>query len=144
MKEQVPWAERGSRFTVAFEQEVTWLVQRGDLSAVAEYFRITWRSVRRIIRRVVEQKWNDRERLDGLYSYKREGCAKKFLEGWARQDMWSKLEPINCVARMIRAHFDGVVSWVTWGISNGRLEGTSSGSALTGGGLRLARCSLLW
>lgn len=284
VKEKVPWAERGSRFTVAFEQEVTWLAQRGDLSAVADYFRITWRSVRRIIRRVVAQKWDERERLDGLrvmgvdeisyrkrhryltvvvnhltgrvvwagkdrkaktllrffrklgperaaeleavsmdmwqpymavvnkkaaqarvifdrfhivqhlnkavdetrrdlvrkltgqarknlkntkfpllrakknrtdkdlrvleqqvqanrplyramllrddfmdlYSYKREGWAKKFLEGWLRQAMWSKLEPIKRVARMIRAHFDGVVAWVTWGISNGRLEGTNN------------------
>ena len=40
VREKVPWAD----FTKSFEQEVAWL---------ALYFRVTWRSVRRIIQRVV-------------------------------------------------------------------------------------------
>jgi transposase len=282
--EQVPWAQHASRFTVAFEGEVAWLAQRVDLSAVADYFRVTWRSVRRILHRVVEQQWDEQQRLDGLrvigvdeisyrkrhryltvvvnhltgrvvwagkdrkaktllrffrklgperaaeleavsldmwepylsvvrkkaaqarvifdrfhvvwhlnqavdetrrqlvrelkgqarrdlkntkfpllkakhnrteqdrqvleeqvranrplyramllrddfmdlYTYKREGWANKFLHGWLRRAMRSKLEPIKRVAKMIRNHFDGVVGWVTWSISNGRLEGTNN------------------
>lgn len=282
--EQVPWAQHASRFTVGFEREVAWLAQRVDLSAVADYFRVTWRSVRRIVHRVVEQEWDEQQRLDGLrvigvdeisyrkrhryltvvvnhltgrvvwagkdrkaktllrffrklgperaaeleavsldmwepylsvvrkkaaqarvifdrfhvvwhlnqavdetrrqlvrklkgqarrdlkntkfpllkakhnrtdqdrqvleeqvranrplyramllrddfmdlYTYKREGWAKKFLHGWLRRAMRSKLEPIKRVAKMIRNHFDGVVGWVTSRISNGRLEGTNN------------------
>ncbi len=282
--EQVPWAEVGGRFTRAFEQQVAWLAQRSDLTAVAEYFRISWATVRNIVQRVVEVEWNDDQRLDGLrvigvdeisyrrhhkyltvivdhltgqvvwagkdrkvktllrffrqlgperaaqleaistdmwepysivlrkkapqarvifdrfhivrhlnnavtkvrqqlirdadpltrrrlkntrfpvlkspqsrtakdrrvleeqvranrqlyramllkddfmdlYAYRREGWAKRFLEGWLRRAMYSRIEPIKKVARMIRNHLDGVLGWVQWRISNGRLEGMNN------------------
>ena len=57
---------KGSRFTKSFEQEVAWLAQRTDVSAVANYFRVTWRSVRRIIQRVVAEQRDERRELDGL------------------------------------------------------------------------------
>ncbi len=60
------WADKGSRFTKSFEQEVAWLAQRTDVSAVANYFRVTWRSVRRIIQRVVAEQRDERRELDGL------------------------------------------------------------------------------
>lgn len=44
-----------------------------------------------------------------LYTYEREGWAKKFLEGWLHRALRSRLEPMKRVARMIREHFDGVV-----------------------------------
>jgi transposase len=282
--ERVPWAAAGSRFTRDFEQQVAWLAQRCDLTAVAEYFRISWSSVRRIVDRVVERAWDADSALDGLrvigvdeisyrrhhnyltvvvdhvsgrvvwagkdrkvktllrffrklgperaaqleaisadmweaylivlrrkapqariifdrfhivrhlndavtkvrqqlirdadpqtrrdlkntrfpvlklpasrtpkdrqvleeqvrgnrklyramllkddfmdlYCYRREGWARRFLEGWLQRAMYSKLEPIKKVARMIRNHLDGVVGWVGWQISNGRLEGMNN------------------
>ena len=66
VREKVPWADKGSRFTKSFEQEVAWLAQRTDVSAVANYFRVTWRSVRRIIQRVVAEQRDERRELDGL------------------------------------------------------------------------------
>ena len=60
------WADKGSRFTKSFEQEVAWLAQRTDVSVVANYFRVTWRSVRRIIQRVVAEQRDERRELDGL------------------------------------------------------------------------------
>ena len=279
--EEVEWAKPGSRFTRAFEQEVAWLAQRADLSAVAAQFRITWRSVRRIIETVVEERmgedrwkdlwligvdelgyrrhhsyltivvnhmsgkvvwvgkdrkaetlekffaelgperagqidavtmdmwepyvtvirqrapqaervydrfhivrhlnkavdairWDLVRRLRGaarrdlrntkfpllrsrenrtredwailedqvranrplyrgmllkddfmdLYTYRRETEAREFLRGWLRRAMRSGLEPMQRVARMLRARFEGVVAWVKWQMSNGRLEGT--------------------
>jgi transposase len=283
-KEQVPWAVSGSRFTRAFEQQVAWLAQRCDLTAVAEHCRISWSAVRNIVRRVVEQKWDGDRSLDGLrvigvdeisyrrhhkyltvvvdhlsgrvvwagkdrkaktllrffrklgpertaqleavsadmwepylivlrkkapqaavifdrfhivrhlneavtkvrrqlirdadpqtrrdlkntrfpvlklphsrtpadrqvleeqvrgnrqlyramllkddfmdlYTYQREGWARRFLEGWLRRVMYSKIEPLKRVARMIRSHLEGVLGWVRWQISNGRLEGMNN------------------
>ena len=58
--------DKGSRFTKSFELEVAWLAQRTDVSAVANYFRVTWRSVRRIIQRVVAEQRDERRELDGL------------------------------------------------------------------------------
>lgn len=282
--EKVPWAAAGSRFTRDFEQQVAWLAQRCDLTAVMGYFRISWPSVRRIVDRVVERAWDADSALDGLrvigvdeisyrrhhhyltvvvdhlsgrvvwagkdrkaktllrffralgpertaqlesisadmwepyvivlrrkapqariifdrfhivrhlneavtkvrqqlirdadpqtrrdlkntrfpvlklptsrtpedrqvleeqvrgnrtlyramllkddfmdlYTYHREGWARRFLQGWLRRAMHSKLEPIKKVARMIRNHLDGVVGWVQWQISNGRLEGMNN------------------
>jgi transposase len=62
----VPWADHGSRFTRDFEQQVAWLAQRSDLTAVSEYFRVSWSSVRRIVDRVVERTWDTDSALDGL------------------------------------------------------------------------------
>ena len=57
---------REAALTKSFEQEVAWLAQRTDVSAVANYFRVTWRSVRRIIQRVVAEQRDERRELDGL------------------------------------------------------------------------------
>ena len=67
-----------------------------------------------------------------LYTYRREGWARRFLDGWLHRAMYSKLEPIKKVARMIRNHLDGVVGWVRWQISNGRLEGMNNRIRLLG------------
>jgi transposase len=282
--EEVPWAEHGSRFTRAFEQQVAWLAQRSDFTAVAEYFRLSWATVRNIVHRVVQREWDGDRNLDGLrvigvdeisyrrhhkyltvivdhlsgrvvwagkdrkvktllrffrrlgperaaqleavstdmwepylivlrkkapqarvifdrfhivrhlndavtevrrqlardadpqtrrdlrntrfpvlkspqsrtpqdqqvleeqvranrqlyramllkddfmdlYTYHREGWARRFLKGWLHRAMYSKIEPIKKVARMIRNHLDGVLGWVRWRISNGRLEGMNN------------------
>jgi len=282
--ERVPWAAAGSRFTRDFEQQVAWLAQRCDLSAVKDYFRVSWSSVRRIVERVVARAFDGDSALDGLrvigvdeisyrrhhhyltvvvdhvsgrvvwagkdrkaktllrffralgperaaqleaisadmwepyltvirrkapqariisdrfhivrhfnnavtkvrqqlirdadpqtrrdlkntrfpvlklptsrtpedrrvleeqvrgnrtlyramllkddfmdlYSYRREGWARRFLHGWLRRAMLSKIEPIKKVARMIRNHLDSVLGWVQWQISNGRAEGMNN------------------
>ncbi len=61
-----------------------------------------------------------------LYTYKTETWAKKFLRGWLRRAMSSRIEPVKRAAKMIRSHFDGVIAWVTWRLSNGRLEGMNN------------------
>ena len=70
VREKVPWADKGSRFTKSFEQEVAWLAQRTDVSAVANYFRVTWRfpQVRRIIQRVVAEQRDERRELESFFS----------------------------------------------------------------------------
>jgi len=61
-----------------------------------------------------------------LDTYKTETWAKKFLRGWLRRAMSSRIEPVKRAAKMIRSHFDGVIAWVTWRLSNGRLEGMNN------------------
>ncbi|MBA3763823.1 MAG: ISL3 family transposase [Chthoniobacterales bacterium] len=61
----VPWARAGSVFTREFENEVAWMLQRTDQTAVARYFKISWRAVGRIAQRVVAESL-DGSRLDGL------------------------------------------------------------------------------
>jgi transposase len=62
----VPWARHGARFTRPFEDQVTWLATRGSKTAVSLLMRVTWRSVGRIITRVVAERDSVRDRLSGL------------------------------------------------------------------------------
>lgn len=63
--ELVPWAEPGSAFTRPFEQQVGYLAQRMDKTAVVELMGIAWRTVGSIAERVVKR-MSPTDRLEGL------------------------------------------------------------------------------
>jgi len=65
--ERVPWAPHGSRFTWEFEELTAYLAQITDKSKVTELMGIAWRTVGRVVDRVVERNL-DAERLDELRS----------------------------------------------------------------------------
>jgi transposase len=64
--EAVPWAAPGSRFTLDFEDLTAWVAREMNITAVTRLLHITWRTVGRIIERVVGRKL-DQKRLDELY-----------------------------------------------------------------------------
>jgi transposase len=55
VSEAVPWARPAGRFTRAFEDVVAWLAQQAAFSAIARLLRVSWRSVARIVCRVVAE-----------------------------------------------------------------------------------------
>ena len=63
--EMVPWARAGSSYTRDFEDVVAFLAQQMAKTPLARLMRIGWRSVGKILARVVADKL-DRGRLDGL------------------------------------------------------------------------------
>jgi transposase len=63
--EQVPWARAGSPYTRDFEDVVAFLAQQMAKTPLTRLMRIGWRSVGKILARVVADKL-DRGRLDGL------------------------------------------------------------------------------
>jgi transposase len=63
--EQVPWARAGSPYTRDFEDTVAFLAQQMAKTPLTKLMRIGWRSVGKILARVVADKL-DRGRLDGL------------------------------------------------------------------------------
>ena len=63
--EAVPWAEHDSGFTRPFEEQTAFLAQRTDKTSIARLLRISWRTVGRIIERVVAR-LGPSDRLDGL------------------------------------------------------------------------------
>lgn len=65
--ERVAWAEPGSRFTRDFEDLAAWLAREMSISAVTRVLKVSWSSVGRMVRRVVERHV-DRDRLDKLYA----------------------------------------------------------------------------
>ena len=62
----VPWARHGSGFTRAFEDQAAWLATHCSKSAVADLMRVVWRSVGRIITRVVHEQRKSQDLLGGL------------------------------------------------------------------------------
>ncbi len=63
---QVPWARHDSRFTIAFEDQVSWLAVNTSKRAVAELMRVTWRTVGSICKRVADEAVASRDLLAGL------------------------------------------------------------------------------
>jgi len=63
--EMVPWARAGSSYTRDFEDVTAFLAQQMAKTPLAKLMRIGWRSVGKILARVVADKL-DRSRLDGL------------------------------------------------------------------------------
>jgi transposase len=63
----VPWARPGAGHTYGFDQQVAWLVRQSSRSAVCRLMRLSWRTVGRIIARVVADADAEAgDRLDGL------------------------------------------------------------------------------
>ena len=63
--ELVPWARAGSPYTRDFEDMTAFLAQQMNQTAVSRLMRIAWRTVGKILERVVADKL-DHDRLDGL------------------------------------------------------------------------------
>ena len=51
--ERIPWAYPAARHTKMFDRKVARMAQVTDKSAVMEFFRMTWRTVGRIVKRIV-------------------------------------------------------------------------------------------
>jgi len=62
---KVPWARHRSWFVKAYEESVAWLATQTSKSAVCELMRTSWRTVGRIITRVVAE-FGEFDPLDGL------------------------------------------------------------------------------
>ena len=63
---RVPWARHDSRFTKAFEDQCAWLAVHVSKTTLAEFGRIAWRTVGRIIGRVVDERSAEVDGLNGL------------------------------------------------------------------------------
>lgn len=76
----VPWARAGARFTKGFDDAVAWLATQCSKTAVGEWMRVAWRTVGRMIARVVAERDRPEERLEGL---RRIGIDEvSYRKGW--------------------------------------------------------------
>jgi len=62
----VTWARPDSGFTFAFEQQTAWLAVYASQTTVQKLMRVTWRSVGRILTRVVADGLAGKDLLDGV------------------------------------------------------------------------------
>jgi transposase len=52
-----------------------------------------------------------KESFDQLWDYEQEGWARRFFENWKAALKWQRLKPYQKFARMIEAHWEGIVSF---------------------------------
>jgi transposase len=66
--------------------------------------------------------WLYKEELREILQRKQVNVVYAMLTRWATNVMRSKVEPMKAVAKMIRAHLDGIVAWTQTRQTNGFLE----------------------
>jgi len=68
------------------------------------------------------------EEFEHFWTYNSTTWAKKFLKQWTRKVMYSKIEPIKEVAKMLRRHEELILNWfrAKKEISNGITEGLNN------------------
>jgi len=74
-----------------------------------------------------------KDSFQALWAYKSYHWAARFLDGWIRRAMRSRLEPIKKVARSLRAHEELILNWFAAKkeYSSGIVEGLNNKAKLT-------------
>jgi transposase len=124
--ERVPWAAHGSYFTHEFGEMTAWLAQRMEnpwnltqrqgekLSEVARTHQHLYRA------------YLLKESLAKGLDYRQRQRAEQHLDGWTRWASRSKLKPFVKLSRTIRRFKDGILAYVSTGLSNGVVEGVNN------------------
>ena len=74
----------------------------------------------------VGRAWALKESLRCLWTYLREGMARRFFKQWFWWATHSRLKPVARVAQMFRRHLDHIVTYCRHPITNGVAEGLNS------------------
>ena len=96
----------------------------GQEIKLAELLRYNLRSVRSYLLK---------ERFQQFWEYKGAAWAGRFLDSWTKQVMYSRLEPMKEVARMLRGHKELLLNWfrAKGQVSNGIVEGLNGKAKVT-------------
>ena len=74
----------------------------------------------------VARAWAIKEAAMVLWGYAKRGWAERMWKQWCGWAMRSRLEPLKRVARMIQAHWQGVLNAATTNVTNALSEGLNS------------------
>lgn len=74
----------------------------------------------------VGRAWAIGDSLRCLWTYLREGQARRFFKRWFYWATHSRLQPVVKVAQMLRRHLDNIVTYCRHPITNGVAEGLNS------------------
>ncbi|MCK5519713.1 MAG: ISL3 family transposase, partial [Candidatus Marinimicrobia bacterium] len=74
----------------------------------------------------VGRAWNRKELLRHLWDYKYEKSARNYFKKWYFSATHSQLKPIIDVAKMLKRHFENIVTYIKHRITNAFSEGINS------------------
>jgi transposase len=103
---------KGLRWALLKDRNALSDSRRSDLDALLKHL-TTKRTARA---------WQYREDLREILNRKQINVVRDMLWQWCTNVMRSKVEPMKDVARMIRAHLEGIVAWARTRMTNGFLE----------------------
>jgi len=70
--------------------------------------------------------WRMKCRFQEIYSSLTKGQFEDELKEWLSWVIHSNIVPMKAVARTIQRHWEGIINWMTFSVSNGILEGMNS------------------
>ncbi len=70
--------------------------------------------------------WRMKNRFQEIYKAATKDEFEEQLKEWVKWIMHSNIVPMKYVAKTIKAHWEGIVNWITFKVSNGILEGLNS------------------
>jgi len=74
----------------------------------------------------VGRAWNRKELFRHFWSYRYEGSARKFFKKWYFSATHSRLKPVIDVAKMLKRHFENIITYIKHRITNAFAEGINS------------------
>jgi transposase len=103
---------KGLRWVLLKDRDRLAPAQRADLDAL----------IAQVTRKRTARAWLYREHLREILDRRQINVVAALLHQWCINVMRSKVEPMKDVARMIRAHFEGIIAWAQTRQTNGFLE----------------------
>jgi transposase len=103
---------KGMRWTLRKDRARLTAAQGADLDAL----------IAQVARKRTARAWVYKEQLREVLDYRQINVVSAMLGQWCSNVMRSKVGPMKKVARLIRAHFDGIVQWCRSRLTNGFLE----------------------
>ena len=70
--------------------------------------------------------WLHKENFEGFWEMESRWHGTRYLHDWYNSAIRSRLEPIKCVARTLKAHTTGLINYFTHRITNAVTEGLNS------------------
>jgi transposase len=67
-----------------------------------------------------------KESLDGLWTYRYEGAARRYLDNWIDQLRWQRLKPFQKLAEMLSSHEQGLLNYCHTPVRFGVVEAVNS------------------
>ena len=101
----------------------TWLKNKSNLTA-KQAQRLTW-LIRPSMRLKTTRAPRWRDDFNGFYEQPTHHAAQAYLKQWCYWAKRCRLEPVKEFARILEAHWDGIIAWQETHLSNGLPEGTN-------------------
>jgi transposase len=135
--ERVPWAAHDSAFSFEFEEMTAWLAQQMNKTATSKLMGINWpwnltqrqgeklSEVARTNKRLYRAYLLKESLALGL-DYRQPWRARQHLKSWAQWASHSKLKPFVKLSNTVRNFKEGILAYVSTGLSNGLVEGLNN------------------